>query len=670
MNPQNAYAADITSFQAPSEEYEALNLSMPDNILLTMVQQSSSNSQSYWNQAPWKLEDTDKQALRYLFNEAPNRLPFGMVEEQYTDNRLFASSRAILSYATGRLAQPDITPSSSKQFALQAARDMSLALYQHSLDEHVDQKVRAQVLNLITRKRGWLKLRFDPMAGKSGDIVTDVIPPEDIIIDRYALYQANPPQIHHRVRHSLDELVARFPKKAAELYQAFGIQRGVFTQRSQMVPYYETWFTYLDKKGYPREGVVWWLSSPAPMILDKQPNPNWIYTGDDLQDRLANLTTRPPKPFIGINYLNLGKAAIDETCLFEQAIPQQELLNRRHKQWHKNIDYVNGRWLADKQALSQEQATQIVNKGSKTVALLDNPKGKDLKALFQNVGASPLPAEVYQSIADTRNEIDTIMGTPSVFRGAQPDRQDTLGRDLMLKQQAGALQDDLVRSVSAMYETYYETKLQLMKVYYSEDVTFQAKGGDGQYQFITLSGDTIDTNVKVGVQVDSTLPMDKQLLRQTAQELLKANKIDYLTAMEDMGLPNPDIRTERYYKSQLEPQVYLQSVTNGIEDRNAQADIQALLTGREAEDRDEYDEAYLNAYAQFMTTAQFMRLDPAIREAITSHLAIVQQIAATQADLQQGMLDEAGMLPSAPLAPAPTAPGAEQKPQPAQKPVQ
>src|SRR4029077_6496791 len=110
-----------------------------------------------------------------------------------------------------------------------------------------------------------------------------------------------------------------------------------------------------------------------------------------------------------------------------------------------------------------------------------------------------------------------------------PQNQDTLGRDQMLKTQAGMLQDDLVRCVQISMEMYYNKLLQMMRVYYTDDYWFQVKGGDGKFDFIMLNGDTIDSNVKIGVQVDSTLPLDKASIRATALELAKMQRIDQLT---------------------------------------------------------------------------------------------------------------------------------------------
>ncbi len=660
----NAYSPLLTSFYSPEEELALLDLSMPDDKLLQMLRISLDSSRDYWNQSPWNLQDTDARALPYIFNERKRPSLYQVPEEDYSDNRLFRGMRSIVAYATGRLAMPELSASSEDDYAKRQVKLIALALYQHSLDDHVDVKVRAMVLNHLFRKRSFLKLRFDPMAGVNGDIVTDNVAPEDLVMDQYATYLGHPLRIHQRVRSSLDELCAKYPKKADGLYQMFGIKQGRYSQLSREVTSYESWYTYLDKDGYPREGVAWWISDPGRLVLDKQPNPNWIYTGDDQKDRQINLLSRPPKPFPGMNYLNLGRSAIDETSLFDHALPQQVLLDKRQRQWHKNIDYVNGRWVADKNKLTEGEATKMVNKGSKTIGMIDNKEGRALDTIIKNLTANPLGSEVYQSILDTRNEIDELLGVNSIFKGSTPGQKDTLGRDLLQNQQASSLQDDLVKSVSIMMQQYYAIKLQLARVNWTEDQTIQTKGADGNDMIITLSGATIDPNIKIGVQTDSIYPVNKAQLHQDAKELFTSGKMDALSAFQDMGYNDADVRAERLYKSQTDPLAYQASIERGMDNNQAEQDIQRIINGTEPEDRDQYDQDYLDYYNLFITTGRFRELieaKPEVAQEIIAHLSLVQHTAAGQAELQMVMLNESGMLEPAPM-PAPVVPGQEAPP--------
>lgn len=650
MQQSDAYSDAFTELYMDDVPYEELSLDLDDAVLDKMLINSLESNRDYWNKKPWQLEKTDIENTAFLLGDQLNDKDFLKNDSKYVDNRLFASVRAILSYATGQLAKPDITPSRGDEVFLKGARDIGAALYQHSADEKVEHKVRATVLNLISRKRGYLKLRWDTSIGLNGDVVTDVVNPEDIIVDKTAGYLQNPAKIYHRINCSIEELCNKFPAKAEEIKTAYGINRGVYSQMSRTIFYFECWFTYITPDG-PAEGVCWFIPEKH-IILDKMKNPNWVYFKSRKKEKEANITSMPPKPFVIFNYINTGRSYIDETCLVEQARPQQEMLNKRGRQIWENADYVNGRWVADKNAFSQEDAHNLVNKGARTIALVDGKTTPADKALV-NVGVTPLPNYVYNTMIDARNEIDQMMGTPSIFKGAQPDQQDTLGRDLMVKQQAGALQDDLVRCVGLAMEEYYKLKLQLMRVYYTDDYWFQVQGGDGKYEFILLNGDKFDSNVKVGVQVDSTLPLDKAMIRTTAMQLWQAgNAIDYRTLMEDLGLPNPDIRAERYLKSQLDPINYLKSIELSQIDTEAEADIMLLIANKVPEERDDYSQSYLDYFNKVVSSNRFAKLDPEAQQRITAFLMAIQHIMLQSVQLQE-TLDAAGMIPTPTAPPMP-----------------
>lgn len=666
VQEQDVYQEAFTELFPDSTEFETLDLTMSDADLDKMLISSLEADREHWNKKPWNLEQCDIEYTNFLLGDQLDEKDFLDKDVKYKDNRLFSSIRAILSYATGQLAKPDIIPSKGDEVYLKGARDIGAALYQHSADEKVEYKVRAAALNLISRKRGYLKLRWDPNIGLNGDIVTEVCNPEDIIIDRFAGYLQNPSRIYHRIWCSIDELCAKFPNKSEQIKEAYSIQRGVFSQMSQRVPYFECWFTYLDADNKPAEGVCWFIQEKR-LILDKMPNPNWVYLKSDKKAKEANITSVPPKPFVAFNYINTGHSFIDETCLVEQAMPLQVQLNKRLRQIGDNLDYANGRWVADKNAFSQEDARNLINKGAKTVALVDFKKSGNTP--LQNVAPQVFSPQVNQSVLFSQNEIDGMMGTPSQFKGAQPDSQDTLGRDLMVKQQAGALQDDLVRCISTAMEEYYKIKLQLMRVNYTDDYWFQTKGGDGKYEFILLNGEDLDSNVKVSVQVDSTLPLDKAMIRQTAMDLWNAgNAIDIRTLYEDLGLPNPDIRAERYLKSNTDPIDYLKSIELSQIDTEAEADIQLVLANKVPDERDDYPQSYFDYFNKFLTTNRFQKIqgeDPKAAQRVVMFLAAIQHTAMQGLNMAE-TLDYAGMLPSQEQpSPAGGLPPEQQGPQPA-----
>lgn len=644
-----AYDDAFSETWTPEEAFTALDMSLPDDKLSKMLIDDLDVNVNYWNQAPWALQDTDKTNVSFFLN-GYEALDIRVNPEDLSGNHLFTATRAILSYATGQLAKPELTPSRSDDQYVKMARSMESALYLHTENEDGEVKVRSAVANLIIRKRGGLKQRFDPDAGLYGDTVTDVWSPDDVTIDRTASFMSDPNKIYHRLSCSIDELVSKFPDKKAEIYQAYDIQKGVFTQLSKTVTYYECWFTYIDTDGIAREGVSWFVANPTKLILDKMPNPNWIYTGDDLRDKMINVTPKPPKPFTFFNYLNLGKSFIDETCLFDQGVPLQKGLNNRSAQLNKNVDYQNGRWVASKDAFDQDDATKLVNKGAKTVAMTNAVDARTALAVVTSESLSP---NVFESVEDFRNEINGVMGTPSIFQGGNPTSQDTLGRDQMVKAQAGMLQDDLVRAVQNGMSQYYLLKLQMMRVYYTDDYWFAQKGADGNFDFIMLNSDMVDPGVRINVQADSTLPVDKESVRAQATISAKLGMIDPLTYFIDIGVPDPEIRAERLNRYKIDLYTYMQSIEQSMDNNDAEVDIMLLTAGKQPSERDAYDQAYLDYFNHFLTMNRFAQLPQDAKTRLVSFLQNVAAKAQQSAELQESMLNDAGIINRPPIFPLP-----------------
>lgn len=646
-SPIDNYASAFDTTYLPDEDYAQLDLNLSDDQLDKMLIRGLNDDVDYWNKPPFSLKDVDADNVRYLLTGSGNEygnLLHTQGDDNYPDNRMFVAMRAILSYATGQLTKPELTPSKNDDQYVKMARNMEKALYQHSIDENADIKFRSAAMNLIARKRGFLKLRFDPDAGMYGDIVTDVLNPEDVIFSRFASFLDNPDKIYLRQRDSIEYMCeVKFHDKRDQILAAYKITQGRFSQMSKMVHYFEVWFSYRETvkgRSLPREGVTWLLPEQH-LILDKMKNPNWIYTGNDLKDKQENVLFAPPKPIIWFNYLNLGRSIIDETSLFDQAKPMQEALNYRLQQFNKAVSLANGRWIYDKNQISEDTAQRFINRGSKTLLGVDYSKNAQP---VQVLTPSNVAAALMESIQDSRGEIDGLLGTPSIFKGGEPQNSDTLGRDQLVKAQAGMLQDDLVRAISAAAKPYYAIKLQLFRVNYTEDYYFNVKGGDGKFDLIMLNGDVLDQNVKIGVATDSNLPLDKESIRTNAMMLAKLNRIDQLSLLEDLGTPDPEIRTERFMRSTLDPLTYLQSVQQGLDNNDAENDIMLIVNGKQPDERDNYDESYLNYFNGFISSNRFTLLPQQTKQQVVAYLQDVTQKAQRTASLGTPPLDDAGIL--------------------------
>lgn len=652
INTSN-FSSDLDPNKVTNEPIELFDLDLQDDVLVKRCVKTLEDNINHWQNRPWYLQQTDLENIAYILGDQIDEKYLLPHQTRYVDNRLFASLRAILAYATGQTAKPSCSPSKTDEKAKHIAKDMEAFLYQHAQDHKVNDKMRLATKNLIVRKRGCIKLYFDKNYGPYGDVCTDNIDVADVVIDKYAKYGCDPDTVYFKQSCSIQELISKFPDKEKEILNFYSIVRGTYSQMSRYVTYWECWFTYYDEEKKKRQGLCWFIPEST-VVLGKMRNPNWIYTGSDKKDRIINFTSEPIKPFSWLNYWNTGRSFIDETCLIDQAVPQQDILNKRGRQIVENADYANGRTLVDKRVMEESDAKKFVNKSPKTIGLVDTTSsGNDINKAVLQLPATQLPSYVLEDKYDARNEIDTIMGTPQQFRGEQPaSKSPTLGQDLLVRNQAAALQDDIVGAINRAWEDYYTKLLQMLRVYSSDEYWIMAKGTDGQYVQVTLTDDNIDTNVRLSVQVDSTLPIDKASQRQMAIQLAQLpGRIDDLSLFEMMGLPEPDKLAERVSKYNVDRMAYMESIETGLYDAEAEADISLIIANKKPEDRDKYSDAYLNYWNVFMTTNRFMKLRFDVQERLTAYLSMVADKAALTESLKDTMLNPAGMVDMPPPMP-------------------
>lgn len=644
LDPQNTTNAVVQLF----------DLDLTDDQLLRICTNQLDDDISHWEKEPWLLSQTDKENIAYLIGiQKDSRVGNPNTETPYVDNRLFSSVRATLAYVTGDTAKPELIPSKTDDKYLHIAEQTQMALYQHAKDHGANKQFRLAVKNLITRKRGCIKLRFDEDYGPFGDIVTENVDPSDIVVGRFSKYGANPDRIYHKQKASIQQLANKFPDKKDEIFSFYGFKRGVYSQTSRVVTYWECWFTYYDDTG-ECEGLCWFIPS-SPIILGKMQNPNWIYKGSKKQQKITNMTDKPIKPFIWLNYWNTGRSFIDETCLFDQGRPLQDILNKRGRQIVENADYANPRVLANGSLFDEGDAKKFVNKNPKTIGLLNNmAPDANINNAIMVVQPSQLPSFVMEDKVDARVELDTMMGTPTQFQGApSANRNATLGQDMLIKNQAGALQDDLVSVVNSAWGTYYTYLLHMMNVYLDDDYFVMTKGKDGDYAHIMLNSDTIDTNVRITVTVDSTLPLDKQSQRATAIQLAQMNRIDDLSLFEMLGLPDPEKLTERKLRWEIDRYTYMESIEQKLLSAEAEADITLIINNRTPDERDDYNEDYLNHWNLFMTTNRFHKLPIKTQQKLIAYLHDVSNKAALTEGLKDSMLNPAGIIDRPPIFPIP-----------------
>jgi len=627
------------------------DIDLEDKDLLQLVRKPLQESEAYW---AGKLDAVRKDNMSlWLPNHWENQDVYDYQESyMYQDNRIFTSVETVVSIVNSRIAQPEVTPAQDTIGSLQMAKDLGKVLFAHSQKYQVDDLFRIAVRNLLLKRAGYIKLRWDPKRGKFGDIVPEAVLPEDIVVDQDAEWNQIPRFEAQRIRNKTgDELLALFPDAKQEVYQLLGVTRtnkkgdlvAYKTQLAQKKNIWEVWFQYYDEKDEMYCGGVAWVDENYQVVLGKIKNPNFNYQnngdeysvvpeaeeakGGDVTERDENILDFPEPPFININYLNDGSSYIDLTSMVEQAAPLQRVLDRRGFQIMENSEQAGSGMVFNTQMITKEEIAKLVGAPDEKVGV----KG-DVRSAFIRIPPPQLPSYVIEDKQDARNEIDNIFATHDITRG-EGSGNVTLGQDKMQVGQDVTRMEDIARAVERMATKYYRYLVQMMKVYYTEDHYFKAVGEDGQYDFIVMKGDLIEDGVDVSVQAGSTMPVQKEQQMRWVTDLAKEKLLDPLTIYEVAAggnLPPPRKMLERFMMYSTDPLTFMNKVREDEFDRQSYLDVQILLGGEIPKQRKEYPPAYFKYIQDFMISGDFMKQPDDIKMLFVEHLKLAQEVAAKQ----------------------------------------
>lgn len=630
-------------------EYAAiLDFNAKDGELLRDLKKSVEDSDKYWNselglkeirKANWNLWLPKHHDGEQVYEHEKSNI--------YEDNRIFTSVETLVSTLNARIPQPEVLPGQESPTSIQLAKDVQKTLYAYFEKYGIDDKFRICTRNFVVKRGGpLLKLRWDESKGMNGEIVTEILDPDDVIVDQDAKYGETPRFIAHKIRDlSGEDLCSRFPDSKQEIYELLGVERrnskgervAQYTQLKKKKDIYEVWFSYYDKKEKGYISCVAWMDCRFQVMLDKQKNPNWNYEDsvndlpggidDETYRRNGNILDEPMPPFIPFNFLNDGTSYIDQTSLVEQAATLQRTLNKRGFQIMQNADMAESGIVFDTNKLEKEDAANLIGSPKEKIGV-----SGDIRAAIDRLPVNMLPSYVIEDKFDIRNEIDNVFATHNVTRGEQSDNK-TLGQDRMQLGQDASRADELARSIERAAALYYRYLVQMMKVYYDEPHYYKAVGEDGQFDHVMMKSDLIEDGIDIKVEAGSTLPLDKAGQNKWVSDLVSAGLIDPLTVFEVAAggnMPSPKKMFERYMTFKSDPVSMLQMVSDDDVNRQALLDIQILNTGNMPKPRDEYQPAYFEYMNKYMTSGDFLKQPDQIRAQYIKYLEIAQAQAMRQ----------------------------------------
>lgn len=603
VNPAELNASDATS--APV----IFDLTIQDSDLVTMIGKPLRESQAYWEDTFGLKKVREANMNLWLPNHWKNKDVYDYQEEYlYQDPKVFISVETICSVVNSRIAQPDVMPGQDNVISRQVADDLQKVLYAHGEKYRVADIFRISTRNLLLKRIGYVKLRWDPARGEHGDVVPDHVAPEDVVVDQDARWGETPRFIAQKIKNKTgEELISMFPDARQGIYALLGVNRK--NSKGDLVAYksqlgikkniWEVWFRYYDEVTSRYAGGLAYVDENVQKVLGKMRNPNWNYEDETVSGAAkSNLLDFPQPPFFPANYLNDGSSYIDLTTMVEQSASLQGILDRRGFQIMENAEMAGSGLIFNTQMIKKEDIAKLSGSPDERIGV----KGDVNKAVMR-VAPPPLPSYVIEDKNDARQEIDNIFATHDITRGETGAK--TLGQDQLQQGQDYTRMDDIARAVERQAALYNRYLVQMMKVYYTEEHWMWAAGEDGQFDHVMMKSDLIEDGIDVTVEANSTLPPNKKEQMKFATDLAPAGLIDPLSLYEVGAggtLPSPKKMMERLVKWKTDPASFAADVESDDVDRKALMDIQVLLRGEQPEQRDEITPEYLKFFNHYVTT--------------------------------------------------------------------
>lgn len=621
----------------------ALNLDIPDHQIVSDLENRIRDSRDYWNQAKgFNLQADRAKNTKLYLGQMVDEGQLYRFQIPYVENEIFVATETIVSYLTSEPVGPEVYPAQDTTQSKVLASDLEKGLRGWAQKQELSREAESAIRNLLLKRVGFLQVWYDPDYGKNGEIRVKSLNPDHVVIDKNAERGENPAFVCVYKKNSVEELCNLFPDKKDDIIKEIGKSHQQ-ERMSQEIDWRQVWVTHYTEDG-AQEGCVSYFQN---LVLEKYKDPNWMYANVK-----KNFLDAHTKPIIPLNYINDGMHWIDQTTPVEQASWIQEVLNKRGRQIMENADAANGMLVISSDAMSMDDAENLT--GDPNQKLVIDTKGEPIGDLIDNIQGRELPSYVVEDKMDLRNTVHSIMGTPPQMRGDDSSKAETLGENLMMKNQATGRQDLIVRALDAMYYRLFNFVVQMMVVHYTEKHFISINSNDGDFDFITLHRDLIEKGMSVTVKGGSTLPFDKSRQEAIAMNLAKAGLIDPLNLYKDLHMDNPQKRYDSWAKFKTDPMTLARDAMDELDDTTAYIDWIEVLAGKKAEPRQDASKEHILIHRKQMISDQFLQAKPKIQQAFLAHVSAEVQSLQLRTDLDAMALQGAQALaPNNPIVPAP-----------------
>lgn len=499
------------------------------------------------------------------------------------ENYVFSKTETILPLLTANRPTVHILP---REPIYQEYAEHMQMLMRYLWDRlRMDGVVATATKNCLIFGKGFYYVYYDP---DTGEICCESVDPTNIYVDRDATSIENARILIHVARMSVTEIVTRWPNSKGKF--AVGAQT-VEDQTIDKAPSpdtvipYEVGFAYQDAAVTPGTTVRFerrdyddftdedemvqvlqvWIRDPS-ITMEKLLSPDGNVITDSQGNEIIAAKAKYPGGRLVIvagnrviedmpNPYDHGRFPyVEQNCytipgefwcmsLVQNLISPQRELNRTlaHIIDHQNI-MGHGIWVADKgSGVTPEMITPkpgiLIEKASRTEVRRED--------------APPLPAYIPQLLQHIRQAIDDISGIHQSFEGKKATNITAGVAITSLQEATFQRQAYLVRNLEDAIQQVGELILALAQQFYIEGKMVRVTNREtGEFKFISLTPDVIQSNWELVVAPGSTLPRNREARQAQAMELLKFKVFGPEDAIDWIDHPQADKIKEKIRKRQ------------------------------------------------------------------------------------------------------------------------
>jgi hypothetical protein len=589
----------------------ALSLDVEDGDLVTFITAYMKKAEAYFDGTK-KIKTRRETNERFYFGrqiDPETRTYKGLTgtrnlktyEKPYSDNVLKEGEDILRPMILSRLPDLIVKPGTegndiSRQSAEQITKVVNNVLSSREIKKVLTKAFRHHSLYFT----GVIKYRWDPTAGKNGDVVFEAIHPKNILMDHTATEnnERGMKIIVHYVEKSIKEWILLFPKKEDVIIN-YAKSKGAFSEdldeKSMAVnlKLFEVWFDWFEKEKEcdpenPKfkflSGVCWMAGTKKEGLLDKRMNPNWDWDGteklffngqpipDEQIPQIAmlgmdvpglqrektykNFFGKPRKPFIFLGYEQWGEQPLDETTRIEENILLQENYDIRGMQIVKMIDDARGKNVWSSLSGLKRATIQDQDFDDPDVDMFINGEVPKVHGFISREQPS---TQMFNDLTRTRDRILAKIHISAPSRGEI--QSDVATTNQIARESDFTVADDISNdTVNEVATQMAEALLHMMKLRYTPDHFKAVLGEKGETTFLRFQNDMIEDGMEVDIFASGT---DKLKAERQAKDEAQLGLIDPITYYKDTGRSDPEGRAEKLFLFQQNPELYYKKFVKG-----------------------------------------------------------------------------------------------------------